>query len=103
MASSAAPLLYPTVKMESGEWLIDGGVVDNNPSLIAYVEAKKLFGADRIKVLSIGSGVNKKRIDGSLQLIGGQMGWLKNDVLGLLLESQMDHELLMALIGETCE
>ena len=30
----------------------------------------------------------------------GPMGWLKNDVLGLLLESQMDHELLMALIGE---
>ena len=53
MASSAAPLLYPTVQMESGEWLIDGGVVDNNPSLIAYVEAKKLFGANRIKVLSI--------------------------------------------------
>ena len=100
MASSAAPLLYPTVKMESGEWLIDGGVVDNNPSLIAYVEAKKLFGADRIKVLSIGSGVNKKRIDGSASADWGPMGWLKNDVLGLLLESQMDHELLMALIGE---
>ncbi len=100
MASSAAPLLYPTVKMESGEWLIDGGVVDNNPSLIAYVEAKKLFGADRVKVLSIGSGVNKKRIDGSASADWGPMGWLKNDVLGLLLESQMDHELLMALIGE---
>ena len=100
MASSAAPLLYPTVQMEGGEWLIDGGIVDNNPSLIAYVEARKLFGANRIKVLSIGSGVNKKRIDGMASADWGPMGWLKNDVLGLLLESQMDHELLTTLIGE---
>ena len=63
--------------MESGEWLIDGGVVDNNPSLIAYVEAKKLFGADRVKVLSIGSGVNKKESTARLQLIGGQWGGSK--------------------------
>ena len=42
-ATSAAPLYYPTVKIEDGSWLIDGGVVANNPSLIGYNEARNYF------------------------------------------------------------
>ena len=43
IASSAAPIYYPTYQIEDGSWLIDGGIVANNPCLIAYSEAKKLF------------------------------------------------------------
>ena len=58
IASSAAPIYYPTFQIEDGSWLIDGGIVANNPCLIAYSEAKKLFPNSRIKVLSIGTGIN---------------------------------------------
>ena len=40
IASSAAPIYYPTYQIEDGSWLIDGGIVANNPCLIAYSEAK---------------------------------------------------------------
>ena len=42
-ASSAAPIYFPTANMEDGKWLIDGGIATNNPSLLGYVEAKKLL------------------------------------------------------------
>ena len=64
IASSAAPIYYPTYQIEDGSWLIDGGIVANNPCLIAYSEAKKLFPNSRIKVLSIGTGINRKKISG---------------------------------------
>ena len=99
-ASSAAPLYYPTVNIDDGSWLIDGGVVANNPSLIGYNEARKYFNTDKIKVFSIGAGVNRKSINGELSAEWGPIGWLRNDILGVLLESQFDHEILFDLIGE---
>ncbi|SVB82294.1 uncharacterized protein METZ01_LOCUS235148, partial [marine metagenome] len=41
-ATSAAPIYYPTHEIDDGTWLIDGGIVANNPSLIGYSEAKKM-------------------------------------------------------------
>ena len=99
-ASSAAPLYYPTVKIDDGSWLIDGGVVANNPSLIGYNEARKYFNTNKIKVFSIGAGVNRQSINGKLSAEWGPIGWLRNDILGILLESQFDHEMLFDLIGE---
>ena len=46
-ATSAAPLYYPTTQVEDGSWLIDGGVVANNPCLIFY----KLFLMREMKLL----------------------------------------------------
>ena len=99
-SSSAAPLYYPTVKVDDGSWLIDGGVVANNPSLIGYNEARKYFNTDKIKVFSIGAGINRQSIDGKSSAEWGPIGWLRNDILGILLESQFDHEILFDLIGE---
>ena len=42
-ATSAAPIYYSTQEIDDGSWLIDGGIVANNPSLLGYSEAKKLF------------------------------------------------------------
>ena len=36
-ASSAAPMYFPTYQMENGSWMIDGGIVTNNPTLLIFV------------------------------------------------------------------
>lgn len=41
-ATSAAPTYFPPL-IRNGEILVDGGVVANNPSIYAYIEAKKLY------------------------------------------------------------
>ena len=79
-ASSAAPIYFPTASMEDGRWLIDGGIATNNPSLLGYVEAKKLFSTNNIKVLGIGG--------------------LRHDILGIMLESSLQNEILKDLIGD---
>ena len=99
-ASSAAPIYFPTADMDDGRWLIDGGIAANNPSLLGYVEAKKLFGTDRIKVLGIGAGLNKRKIDGKRSRSWGALGWLRHDILGIMLESSLQNEILKDLIGE---
>ena len=99
-ASSAAPIYFPTASMEDGRWLIDGGIVTNNPSLIGYVEAKKLFFTNNIKVLGIGAGLNKRKISGKNSRNWGALGWLRHDILGIMLESSLQNEILKELIGE---
>ena len=99
-ASSAAPIYFPTASMEDGRWLIDGGIVTNNPSLIGYAEAKKLFSTNNIKVLGIGAGLNKRKISGKNSRNWGALGWLRHDILGIMLESSLQNEILKELIGE---
>ena len=99
-ASSAAPIYFPTASMEDGRWLIDGGIATNNPSLIGYVEAKKLFFTNNIKVLGIGAGLNKRKISGKNSTNWGALGWLRHDILGIMLESSLQNEILKELIGE---
>ena len=99
-ASSAAPIYFPTASMEDGRWLIDGGIATNNPSLIGYVEAKKLFFTNNIKVLGIGAGLNKRKISGKNSRNWGALGWLRHDILGIMLESSLQNEILKELIGE---
>ena len=99
-ATSAAPLYYPTVQVEDGSWLIDGGVVANNPCLVGYNEARKYFNSDKIKVFSVGTGMHTKNLSGEASSKWGPFGWLANDILGILLESHADHEILNDLIGK---
>ena len=98
-ATSAAPLYYPTVQIEDGSWLIDGAVVANNPALVGYNEARKYFNTSKIKVFSVGTGIDRKNLNGKASSQWGPIGWLTNDILGILLESQLDHEILIDLIG----
>ena len=98
-ATSAAPLYYPTVQIEDGSWLIDGGVVANNPALIGYNEALKLFKTSKIKVFSVGTGINRKSLDGKSSSEWGPIGWLRNDIMNVLAE-QYDHEILSDLLND---
>ena len=99
-ASSAAPIYFPTANMEDGKWLIDGGIATNNPSLLGYVEAKKLFATNNIKVLGIGAGLNKRKINGKHSRNWGALGWFRHDILGVMLESSLQNEILKDLIGD---
>lgn len=63
LATSAAPTYFP-----SHQGYVDGGVVANNPALAAVAQALDARGAGRrfgdLVVLSIGSGIEPKRIPG---------------------------------------
>ena len=99
-ASSAAPIYFPTASMEDGRWLIDGGIATNNPSLLGYIEAKKIFSTNNIKVLGIGAGLNKRKISGRNSRNWGALGWFRHDILGIMLESSLQNEILKDLIGD---
>ena len=99
-ATSAAPIYYSTQEIDDGTWLIDGGIVANNPSLLGYSEAKKLFPDNEIKVLSIGTGINRRKINGKNSVKWGALNWLNHDILGIMLESSMFDEIASDLMGD---
>ena len=98
-ATSAAPIYYSTQQIDDGSWLIDGGIVANNPSLLAYSEAKKIFPDCQIKVLSIGTGINRRKINGPNSSKWGALSWLRHDILGIMIESSMFDEIARDLMG----
>ena len=100
-ATSAAPIYYSTQEIDDGSWLIDGGIVANNPSLLGYSEAKKVFPGCEIKVLSIGTGINRRKINGAHSSKWGALNWLRHDILGIMLESSMFDEIASDLMGNS--
>ena len=98
-ATSAAPIYYPTAKVGS-RYLIDGAIVANHPVLHGYVEAKKLFPDSEIRVLSVGTGLSKRSLNGEASMKWGIVGWLMHDLFGLMVESSLDHELAGEIIGQ---
>jgi patatin-like phospholipase/acyl hydrolase len=99
-ASSAAPMYFPTYQMNDGSWMIDGGVVTNNPTLIGVNHAKNFFNTNNIKVLSIGAGLNKHKISGEISSKWGGVGWLRNDIMGMMLDSEIHNDIAKDTIGD---
>lgn len=57
--TTAAPGYLPAAKVrfdDGDHALLDGGLVNNNPSLVGYIEAQKLAHSRNIQVLSFGTG-----------------------------------------------
>jgi predicted acylesterase/phospholipase RssA len=91
--SSAAPCYFPVVDSASQEGVvgIDGGVVANNPTDIAYADALRRYGKDTdIEIISIGTGESfddtrtvheaRKAVNyGSIQWI--RKGWLMDIIM----------------------
>jgi len=98
-ASSAAPIYYPTARV-GNRYLIDGGIVANNPVLHGYAEVKKLYPDSNVKILSVGTGLNKRPLKGKASQKWGLIGWLMHDLFGLMLESSLDHEIATEIIGK---
>tara|TARA_B100001063_G_C16769062_1_gene560424 strand:+ start:2032 stop:2955 length:924 start_codon:yes stop_codon:yes gene_type:complete len=99
-ASSAAPMYFPTYQMQDSSWMIDGSVVTNNPTLIGFKYAKKILENENIKILSMGSGHNKNKINGELSTKWGGVGWLRNDIMGMLLDSEIHNDISLDLFKE---
>lgn len=98
-ASSAAPCYFPTVNI-GDRWLIDGGVVANNPTMCAFVEAKKTWPNETIKILSIGTGNNIRKIDGKKSQKFGAVGWMSHDLLGVVMDESIVDYQAKSILGE---
>lgn len=99
-SSSAAPMYFPTYQMQNNSWMIDGSIVTNNPTLIGYSYAKRILETENIRVFSIGSGQNKNKIHGPSSAKWGGVGWLRNDIMGMLLDSEIHNDISMDIFKE---
>jgi len=84
-ATSAAPTYFPPKQISSvyGSVInaIDGGIFANNPTMVAYSEAKEHFGADeKLFLLSIGPGSENKSYDINKATSWGMVGWLRPSI-----------------------
>ena len=62
-ATTAAPTYFPPAWVTvpfPGEWYVDGGVTQNNPSPYALKEGKSLWNAKRCLLVSVGTGIQKR-------------------------------------------
>ena len=75
-ASTAAPVYFPAAVVECPEGgedkiLIDGGIFSNNPACFAYLNAKKMYPDEEVRVLSIGTGIKKSTFSPKYKNGGG--------------------------------
>ena len=107
-ATSAAPTYFPPAEIfaldanydaaQRRHALVDGGVFANDPAALAVAEARRLFPrADRVLVLSLGTGARVNRIDGAKAAGWGVAGWLPGliDVFMDGASALTEHELLL--------
>ena len=96
-ASSAAPTYFPTKKINKGGetlWLIDGGVIANNPTMCAVAEAKRVWcddsSIDDLRVLSVGTGYRTRKINGPESAKWGGIGWItRGDMVNVLMDEHI--------------
>lgn len=73
-ATSAAPMYFSPCTLKN-DTLIDGGVFANNPALLSYIEAKKLYpNCKKFHILSLSTLSNKVSVDVS-NIGGGIAAW----------------------------
>jgi patatin-like phospholipase/acyl hydrolase len=98
-ASSAAPLYFPPVRV-GNRYLIDGGVIANNPAMCAYAEAIKLWPEEKIKLLSLGTGKLIRKIDGEEAMGYGALGWVNHDLLGIVMDETVVEYQAKTILGK---
>ena len=97
-ASSAAPTFFPTNELQNpdngkSQWLIDGGVTANNPTMCAIAEAKRAWEMplSELRVVSVGTGHRTERINGKQSQKWGFLDWFFK---GKLLEVLSDEHVV---------
>ena len=108
-ASSAAPTYFPTAAVmmsdepESKRWLIDGGVVVNNPAMCAVVEAPRAWpgtALEEVRVLSVGTGSMTRKINGPASRTWGSVGWFaQGHILDILTDERIVSYQARNLLG----
>jgi len=69
-------------------WAIDGGIFANNPSDLAYLDAKTLFNGEKLELLSVGTGICKSKFHKVTNPCLGGWDWMIDDhLIDLLLDS----------------
>lgn len=86
LASCAAPIYFDPVNID-GTLVCDGGIWANNPSLVGYTDARKNFQAERIKILSLGTGKTRKVYLPSNRW-GYLSGWKKDNLVNFAMLCQ---------------
>jgi uncharacterized protein len=95
-ATSAAPTYFEPLRLE-GEgddkgkhWaLVDGGVYANNPAMCALVDARTLYRADDVLVLSLGTGEPTEGLPWKDAKDWGLVGWAR-PLLDIVFEGVSD-------------
>ena len=97
-ASSAAPTYFPSVAMhdpESGQprWLVDGGVVANNPAMCAIAESRRLWPEtplEQVRLISVGTGKRTRKINGPATEGWGALQWMRQGhIIDVLSDEQL--------------
>ena len=115
-ASTAAPTYFPpqTISVPDGSGktnkyeFIDGGVSSyNNPALQVFLEATVPeygfgwpMGADRLMLISLGTGFNSIKIDPGKAAGYELLDWAKYMVKELMGEASLQQNMLMHIIGQ---
>ena len=88
-ATSAAPTYFPAVTIKSEDdrlsTCIDGGVTANNPTMLAYLEAQRLYPGDKFHIISLSCGQASLFLPESKNT-GGKLNWAA-DITGVVLNS----------------
>ncbi|CAG8751657.1 19389_t:CDS:1, partial [Racocetra persica] len=96
-ASASAPTYFPAKKIND-DYFIDGGVFSNNPTVKAYLEAKKKYPNSKFVVVSLGTGYHKEPLEHYKDC--GVVQWLK-PLINLLFNSELDnHDNTMKLLAD---
>jgi uncharacterized protein len=108
-ASSAAPTYFPTKEVEippnSDEelWLIDGGVVANNPTMCAITETKRAWDIplSEMRVLSVGTGFMTRKINGPASRKWGGLEWMiKGQIMEVVTDERVVAYQAMTIIDQ---
>jgi predicted acylesterase/phospholipase RssA len=89
-ASSAAIPYFPAVRLSNGHQYVDGGFAANDPVLVAYTEARKIWGRNApIRILSLGTGILPSDEDWKSDNVSrwGAIQWMNNGLLDLMIDA----------------
>lgn len=75
-------------------------MIANNPTICAYAEACKKWPKEEIKILSIGTGKNSRKIDGKESQEYGAMGWITHDFLGIVMDESVVNYQSKTILGD---
>lgn len=98
-ASTAAPTYFPSRPLlfppdNQTRWLIDGGVVANNPAMCALAEVRRLWAdtpLNSIRMISVGTGKQARKTNGPASQKWGALQWMRQ---GHLIDVLSDEQLV---------
>lgn len=98
-STSAAPTYFPAAKVTNlsdniTNWYVDGGICNNNPSNMAYIDMKKLYPDEHISILSLGTGISKSNFNPNKDSNIGGIEWLlQENIIDIILDGNqlMSH------------